>query len=215
MYTYLGPRSNPPLRFVFQRSLKLLLVLLTPPAVAFAALAGPICRLIYGNSFNAAAPLRVLAPGVVLMGVITLSVSLLVSRENPRRMVFLTAVMAGLNIILNLILIPEYGDVGAAAAMLATEVVYVAWIVHRANRAVGGIRLSATLAGALTAGLGMTVTSLLLHGNLLAALLAGGAIYLIVLFAVERLINPLDVAFAVDLARRRLPARLVGPFSPS
>jgi O-antigen/teichoic acid export membrane protein len=211
MYTYLGPGSDPPLRFVFQRSVKLALVLLMPLAVAFAVLAGPICRLIYGASFAAAAPLRILAPGVVLMGVVTLGISLLVSRENPRRMVVLTAVMAGLNIVLNLILIPLYGDVGAASAMLATEVLYVIWVMHRADRAVGGIRLPATLAGALAAGLAMTVTSLPLHDSLLAALVTGGAVYLIVLFVVERIVNPLDVAFALGMARRRLGGRLAGP----
>jgi O-antigen/teichoic acid export membrane protein len=210
MYTYLGRNSDPPLRFVFQRSLKLAVVLLTPPAVAFAILAVPICRLIYGAGFAAAAPLRVLAPAVILMGVVTLGVSLMVSRENPRRMIFMTAAVAGLNIVLNLILIPPYGDVGAAAAMLATEVVYVVWIVGRANRAVGGMRLPATLAGALAGGLAMTVVSLPLQDNLLAALMAGGAIYLIVLFAVERVVSPLDVAFARDMLRRRLPARLTG-----
>lgn len=214
MYTYLSPRSDPPLRFVFQRSIKLAVVLLMPAAVAFAVLAGPICKLIYGAGFNAAAPLRVLAPGVVLMGVVILSISLLVSRENPRRMVFLTAVVAGLNILLNLILIPLYGDVGAASAMLVTEAIYVVWVLHRACRAVGGIHLPATLAGALAAGLVMAVVSLPLQDSLLVALAAGGAGYAIVLFAVERLVNPLDVSFALKMVRRRLPARLTGPASP-
>jgi O-antigen/teichoic acid export membrane protein len=214
MYTYLGPDSDPPLRFVFQRSLKLALVLLMPAAVAFAVLADPICKLIYGERFAAAAPLRVLAPAVVLMGVVTLGISLLVSRESPRKMVSLTAAMAGFNIVLNLILIPLYGDVGAAAAMLATGVVYAVWVLRRASRAVGGIHLPATLAGALAAGLAMTVVSLPLHGSLPAALAAGAVAYLGVLFAVERVISPLDVTFAVDMARRHLPARLTGPSSP-
>jgi O-antigen/teichoic acid export membrane protein len=214
MYAYLGPGSDPPLRFVFQRSLKLALILLMPAAVAFAVLAGPICKLIYGAAFAAAEPLRVLAPGVILMGLVTLSISLLVSREHPRRMVFLTATMAGLNIVLNLILIPLYGDVGAAAAMLVTMVVYAVWVLRMANRAVGGIRLPATLAGALAAGLAMTLISLPLRDSLLAALAAGGVAYLGVLLAVERVISPLDVEFAVGMVRRRLHARLANPSSP-
>lgn len=214
MYTYLGPDSDPPLRFVFQRSLKLALVLLMPVAVAFLVLAGPICRLIYGAAFAAAEPLRVLAPGVVLMGMVTLGVSLLVSRENPRRMIPLAAAMAGLNIALNLLLIPLYGDVGAAAAMLGTVIVYAAWVLRRADRAVGGIRLYVTLAGALAAGLAMTLVALLLHDTLFAALLTGGVMYLGVLIAVERVLSPSDVEFALNMLRRRLPSRRARPSSP-
>ncbi|HEV3093270.1 MAG TPA: flippase [Solirubrobacteraceae bacterium] len=205
MYTYLGPDSDPPLRAVVQRSLKLAVVLLAPVAVAFLVLAEPICHLIYGTQFSAAAPLRLLAPGVVLMGVVTLGVSLLVSRENPRRVVLLTAVVAVLNIALNLVLIPLYGVIGAASAMLVTEVIYAAWVLRRAERVVGGLRLRTTLVGALTAALAMTAVSLPLRDSLLAGLLVGGGVYLMVLVAIERVMSPRDVRFALSMIRRRLP----------
>jgi O-antigen/teichoic acid export membrane protein len=215
MYTRLGPDSDPPLASVFQRSIKLSLILLMPLVVIFAVLANPICRLIYGTQFaSAALPLRLLAPGIALIGIVTLTISLMISRENPRRMVALTATMAGLNVALNLILIPLYNDAGAAAAMLITAVVYAAWIMRRADHAVAGIHWPSTAAGALAGGAAMTVASLPLHAHLLAALAAGGVTYLVVLIVVERLVSPLDVAFAVDMARRRLPARLAGSSSP-
>ncbi|HWX44316.1 MAG TPA: flippase [Solirubrobacteraceae bacterium] len=207
MYTYLGPDSDPPLRFVFQRSIKLSLVLLTPLAITFAVLADPICRSIYGQTFvSAAQPLRILAPCVVLMGVVILATSLMVSRENPRRMVPVAAAMAAINIAINLVLIPLYGDAGAAGAMLATTVVYAAWIMRMSARIIGPIAWCHTLAGALAAGIGMTCTGLLLKGDLLAALLASTAVYMIALLTVERLVNPLDVAFVVRMVRRRLPS---------
>jgi O-antigen/teichoic acid export membrane protein len=161
--------------------------------------------LIYGTQFSAAAPLRLLAPGVVLMGVVTLGVSLLVSRENPRRVVLLTAVVAVLNIALNLVLIPLYGVIGAASAMLVTEVIYAAWVLRRAERVVGGLRLRTTLVGALTAALAMTAVSLPLRDSLLAGLLVGGGVYLMVLVAIERVMSPRDVRFALSMIRRRLP----------
>jgi O-antigen/teichoic acid export membrane protein len=213
MYTYLGPDSDPPLRSVVQRSLKLAAVLLSPVAVAFLVLAEPICHLIYGSKFSAAAPLRVLAPGVVLMGLVTLGVSLLVSRESPRRIVVVTAAMAALNVALNLVLIPLYGVVGAASAMLATELIYATWILRRAERVVGGLRLRTTLLGALAAAVAMTAASLPLHDNLLAGLVVGGAVYLAVLVTIERVVSPLDVQFALGMIRRRLPRRIVGPSS--
>jgi O-antigen/teichoic acid export membrane protein len=216
MYTYLGRDSTPSLRFVFQRSVKLALALLMPLAVAFAVLASPICQLVYGTTFaSAAPPLRVLSAGVVLMSVVTLSVSLMVSREDPRRLVWLTGIIAAVNISLNLILIPLYSDVGAAAAMLATEVLYVTWVMHRAHHAVGGgIQWRSTLPGPLTAGATMATTGLLLHDSLLAALVAGGTVYIVMLIFVERLVAPLDVAFALTMARRRLPNRWAGLGSP-
>jgi len=210
MYTNLKLEGDPSLRSVFQRSLKLALVLLMPVAVSFLVLAEPICKLIYGPDVAAAPPLRILGPGVVLMGLVTLCVSLLVSREQPRRIVPLTAAMAALNVALNLVLIPSYGDIGAAAAMLATALVYAVWVVHRAGRAVAGIGVPATLAGAVAAGLAMAVVAWPLRGSLLVALLAGGAAYAAVLILVERLISPLDVRFAASTLRRRLPKRLAG-----
>jgi O-antigen/teichoic acid export membrane protein len=206
MFTTLGPDSDPPLRFVFQRSIKLAVVLLVPMAVAFAVLAAPICELIYGSAFASAAdPLRVLSPAVPLMGVINLTVALLVSRENPRRIVSLTAVIAALNLVLNLILIPLYGDVGAAAAMLATEVVYVVWVLGRAYRVVAGIQWRGVFAGALAAGAVMAAVTMLLQDTLVAALAAGAIAYAVVLFAVERVLSPRDVAFAASMVRRRNP----------
>jgi O-antigen/teichoic acid export membrane protein len=205
MFTYLSPDSDPPLRSVYQRSIKLSLVLLVPIAAAFTVLGGPICRLIYGDNFSSAAvPLGILGPGVVLLGVVTLTTSLMVSRENPRRMVPVAAAMAALNIALNLILIPLYGAGGAAAAMLATEVVYAIWITRMAAHAVHGVALFATATGALVAGAGMAIVALLLHDSLLIALACGGVVYLVTLLVIERLLNPHDVELVTRLVRRRL-----------
>jgi O-antigen/teichoic acid export membrane protein len=207
LYTRLGPTSEPPLRFVFQVSIKAALVLLMPLAIAFVFLAGPVCSLIYGSTFASAAPLSILGPGVALMGVINLTVSLLVSNEDPRRVVALTGAVAALNIGLNLLLIPIYGDEGAAAAMLATEVIYAAWVMRRAWRLLEGLEWPGMLAGALVASAVMIATTLPLRGSLPAALAAGVPAYLVALLLVERRFSPLDVAFAARLVRRRLGAR--------
>jgi O-antigen/teichoic acid export membrane protein len=214
MYTYLQVDGDPPLRVMFQRSIKLSLVLLMPAAVAFTVLPVPICRLIYGAHFGSATSLRILGPGVVLMSIVTLGISLMVSRENPRRMVLPAAVMAGLNVAGNLIFIPLYREVGAASVMLATEIVYAVWVMARADRAVGGIHWSHTLLGALAASAAMAAVTLPLDGHLLEALGCGMAAYMVVLFFVERLVSPLDTAFAVEFVRNRLPARLTQPSSP-
>lgn len=209
MYTYLGHRTTPSLSFVFQRSIKLALASLVPVAVVLAVLARPICRLIYGAGFgSSAAPLRILAPAVVLLGVVTLCTSLMVSRENPRRMVWMTAAIVLVNLLLNLLLIPPWKATGAAAAMLASEVVFAVWIMHSAHRAVGSLQWRPMLAGALAAGVGMALTMQLLLAVNAALALAGGAIaYLLILLAIERVVAPGDVELVVQMVRRRLAPR--------
>jgi O-antigen/teichoic acid export membrane protein len=214
MYTYLGTDSDPPLRVMFQRSIKLSLVLLMPVAVAFTVLAVPISRLIYGTGFGSATSLRILGPGVVLMSIVTLAISLMVSRENPRRMVLPAAAVAALNVVLNLIFIPLYKEVGAASAMLATETVYVVWVLARADRVVGGIDWARTFLGALAGAAAMTAATLPLDGHPLAALACGMAAYVIVLLSVERLVSPLDAAFVADAVRRRLSTRVTESSTP-
>jgi peptidoglycan biosynthesis protein MviN/MurJ (putative lipid II flippase) len=115
------------------------------------------------------------------------------------------AVMAGLNVVLNLVLIPLYSDTGAATAMLATEVVYAAWMMVLARRAVGGVQWRPMLAGGLIAGAAMIAVTLPLREHLLAAVVAGLLLYGAVLTAVERIVSPLDVSFAMRMVRRRLP----------
>jgi O-antigen/teichoic acid export membrane protein len=211
MFTYLGRDTEPRLGAMFQRSIKLALVLLTPIAVAFAVLAGPICRLVYGPDFvSAGTPLRILAPAVVLMGVVGLSNSLLLSRENPRRIVALTGAIVVLNVCLNLILIPAFSDAGAATAMLVTEAVYAVFAMRMATREVGGIGWIATVTGAVAAGAAMTAVTLALDATLWLALVLGGAVYTLVLAGVERLVSPVDLKFVTDMARRRVRSRLAG-----
>jgi O-antigen/teichoic acid export membrane protein len=208
MFTYLGPDTAPTLRSVFQRAIKLSLVLLMPAAIAFVVLAGPICELIYGAGFaSATVPLRILGPGAVAMGLATLTTSLVLSRGDPRRIASLTGIMVAVNVVLNLVLIPLYGVAGAATAMLATEVLLAASTARLARRTVGGISWLPTAVGSLAGGAAMTVVALTLRHSLPAALMAGGTAYLLVLLAVEWLASPLDVAFVANMVRRRLSSR--------
>jgi O-antigen/teichoic acid export membrane protein len=205
MFTYLGTDTRPTLRTVFERSIKLSLVSLTPLAVVFVVLARPLCELIYGSAFGSAAlPLRILGPGVVPIGMVLLVTSLVISRGDPRRIVTVTGVMVVVNVALNFILIPPYGVAGAAAAMLATEAVYLMATMRLALGTVQGIAWVRTAIGALAGGLAMTVASLPLHSNLPAGLASGLCAYLATLFVVERLVSPRDVRFVVRMARKRL-----------
>jgi O-antigen/teichoic acid export membrane protein len=203
MYTYLGPDTQPTIRAVFQRSIKLALASLMPIALAFGILAVPITRLIYGRGLeDAADPLRILAPSVVLLGIVTLAASLYVSRRDPRGMVRVTAAMAIVNVVLNIALIPSLEDTGAAIAMTVTEALYCVVALRMAVHAAGGADWVPMLASPLAAGALCAVPMLLLDDHLFAALALGGVVYVGAFAALERAIAPADLRFATSMLRR-------------
>jgi O-antigen/teichoic acid export membrane protein len=209
MYTYLGRDTEPTIQGAYQRSLKLALLLLVPCAVVFATLARFIAGTLFGSGLEAAAPsLRILAPVVVLIGLVTLSTSLVVSRRSPTAMVWMSGAMTLLNVVLNLALIPALDERGAAIAMLVTEAVFLALAFRMALRTIGErVNVASMAAGPLLAGAAMAAVTLALRHTPGLALPAGFAVYALAFAAVERVVSPDDLAFVADFARRRLPLR--------
>jgi O-antigen/teichoic acid export membrane protein len=206
MFAYLGRDSEPSVGSVFQRSIKLGLVILVPCAVTMGVLAEPICRIAFGSDFEAAAePLRLLSPVVVGLCLVMLSSSLIVSRRHPGIVVRVTAVMVAVNVALNVALIPSLEDSGAALAMLITEAVFVVVVTLLAAREVGGLRWGSMVSAPLLAGLAMTGAMVLLADLPLVALAAGVAVYAGAFVVLERAINPSDLDFMAGLLKRRLP----------
>ena len=212
MYVYLDRRTEPTLAGAFGRSLKFGLVLLVPVAVSFGILAEPICAAVFGDDFRAAADaLRLLAPVVVLLAVVALSTSLVVSRRHPGVVVRVTAVMVVVNVALNVALIPEFEERGAALAMLATELPFAAIILALAARAAGGVAWGRTAGAPLLAGALMAGVMVALAALPLVAALAGMAVYLTVLIAVERRVSPGDLELLARVLRRRLSGSRSAP----
>lgn len=211
MFTYLGPNTEPTLAAVFQRSIKLCLALLLPISITLGLLAEPLSRAFYGAEFAAAAaPLALLAPVVVLFGVMVLSNVLVLSRARPRRMVYTVAIASVANIGLNFALIPPLDEVGAALAMLLSMALYVVIAFTFAKLEVGSINWVSMLTAPAAAALLMTAPVVLLSGLWPVAILAGGLVYLAVYAAVDRVVDPDDLRFVIDLARRRVPLRRRG-----
>jgi O-antigen/teichoic acid export membrane protein len=213
MYTYLDDRAA--LNAAFQRSIKLLLVLLVPCAVPLIVLPGPLLELFFGDGFDeATGALRALGPTVVVLGVVLLSVTLMSSRLEPRRLVVYYAIALAVNVVANLALIPPLGATGAALAMLVTEIVLGALALRACLMEVGGLSVRATLGGPLAAGLAMAGALLALESILPVALIAGVLVYFGVLVAVERLLAPDDLRFLTGAVRERI-MRARGRTAPS
>jgi O-antigen/teichoic acid export membrane protein len=203
MYTYLGRDTEPTLAAVFQRSVKLCLALLLPIGVTLGILAEPLCRAFFGDAFvGAAAPLRLLAPVVVLFGLMTLASMLVLSRSRPQRMAATVAVAAVVNIVANVLLIPPLEDVGAALAMLVSMVVYVAIAMRLALIEVGRVNWVSVLAAPGLAAVAMAVPMVALAVGWPLVVAAGLAVYLGVYTAVDRYVDPGDLRFVLGLMRR-------------
>ena len=206
MYVYLERDTEPTIQGTFSRSIKLALAGLLPLSVAFGLLAGPLLTATFGDDFTeAAGPLRLLAPAIAMLGIVSLSNAVITSRRDPKIVMYLAAAIAAVNVALNLALIPAYEASGAAAAMLISEALFSAAALTIAARTVGGVEWLRMLAGPLIAGAAMAAVILPLDGTPLLALAAGGLAYLAVLYTVERLVSPGDVRFATDLLARYLP----------
>lgn len=105
------------------------------PAVVLGIVSPYLLGLLYGPEFvAAAAPMRVLLPGVVAGAVYLVAAGNLVARGQLRPLILIGVVCTGSNAILNLVLQPSYGGIGAAIASCITytaSAFAVIWVVMR------------------------------------------------------------------------------------
>ncbi|MFC7213501.1 polysaccharide biosynthesis C-terminal domain-containing protein [Saliphagus sp. GCM10025334] len=96
-------------RYVF-----LLTVLL---AAGLASLAELFIPLYFGDDYSAAViPLLILLPGTICFAVVRPSLAITHAKGDLRPLIVATGIAAGINILLNLLLIPSFGLIGAAIA---------------------------------------------------------------------------------------------------
>lgn len=159
------------------RSLAFLLLIAFPLATVTAVLAPDLVDLVAGSGFDdAVGPLRVLAFATVFMFVNTLFSSLLIVYHEQRRLAWLIAVTLLANVGLNLLLIPPFGPIGAAATTVATEAasgtVLAVWAVRRGRLSLDLSPLP-RIAGAT---LGMAVVLAATQAAPLGVTMAAGAV---------------------------------------
>jgi len=208
MFTYLAPDSEPTIAAVYQRALKLVVVLLVPCAVALFVLAEPLSRAFFGAALvDAAKPLALLAPVILLLGIIQVAMMLVTGRRDATVVVRITAVAVTANIVLNLILIPVLRETGAALAMLLTAIGFAGALTVSVHETIGPIKWLSVLASPLIAGAAMVLPTLALRSSLPAAAVVGTAVYVAVLIGVELAHDPAEVRFLASMLRRRLPVR--------
>ena len=100
----------------------LLLSVALPATAGLAVLAGPIVSFLYGTGFASAAPsLRVLSLSLVAIYINALTTHLMVATGRGRALAAVMAARLAVGVGIDLFLIPSFGSVGAALAVVGAE----------------------------------------------------------------------------------------------
>lgn len=121
-------------RQIYETSLTNVLLLYIPATVGLVIVADPFVTMVFGSKYEGAIPvLQVLALFIVLQAITNITSDSLDYLGRARSRAIAKGATSVANFGLNLVLIPTFGVVGAAAATVATHTVYVAvnlYIVH-------------------------------------------------------------------------------------
>jgi O-antigen/teichoic acid export membrane protein len=183
----LGASDRRRLAFAYEKSFKMLALLGLPLAVGLGVMAGPIVH--FTRGFEQSIPaLQILAPSVVLLFVNNAFIYTLTAINRQLDFTRLALFTLAVNLLLNLILIPPYGYLGAAAASTATEVALFTggwWLLRRQRLSLaigsGGARVLASVAI-----MGIVVYSIRTW-PLVVVIALGAAVYVAALIALRAL----------------------------
>jgi O-antigen/teichoic acid export membrane protein len=163
-----------------ERGLAVLAAVFAPYAAVMWCRGGDVLRLLYGEELarTGVPVLAWLAPAPLLFGAAYLAAHALLA-AGPSRLVLVGSLGAlAVNVGLNLVLIPRYGPVGAAAATSVSYAVEIMLLQPVVNARAGRPALVRPLLPAVLAA-GLTAAALLLPLPLLPALLLAGTVYLL------------------------------------
>lgn len=109
---------------IYEKSFKYLLMLALPLAVGITILSDKIIFLFYGSEYsNSIIALKILAWDILLVFLYRCIYYLLIVIDKQNQIMTIAAITAGINIGLNLILIPFYSYIGSGIATIITEII--------------------------------------------------------------------------------------------
>jgi O-antigen/teichoic acid export membrane protein len=204
VFSRLTLATSPPVGFVYERALKLVVGLTLPVAVGVTALVEPVIDLLYGAEFKeAAGALALLAPSMVLYPIAYIGLLLLVSQDRVRVATFVLAAVAAQNILGNLVLIPWLSLDGAALGTTFSQALLAATILIVSLRSTERLAWTRMLSGPVVASVVEAVVMLVLRDEFAVAIVAGAAVYVASLTLFERSVFPEDARIFWRLLRRR------------
>lgn len=215
MYAYLSNDSTPSLRDIYGDSMRLVMALIVPISVTLFVCARPLIDLAYGlDQFEPSVlALQLLAFSPIFYAVSNQAATLILTRTNGRPVVIAFGVALLFNVVLNLILIPEWSYKAAAAVTLATEVLLALFCVIATRPLVSGLPWVRLLIAPLTGAAAMAAGEVAAGERLWLALPVGAVLYLGVSIGIEvRLLGGTLPRLRRDAAAEQ--AVVIGPSEP-
>jgi O-antigen/teichoic acid export membrane protein len=187
---------------LLQRTIKILLLVVTPSAIALVVLAHPVTLFVLGKEFaESTAVLRVLALTIVPIGLNSLFSFTFISINRQDEYAKITSGALVLNIIIDITLIPIVGYWGACMGTIAAETIRFCLCYWRMRSKIGPLHFWKTTRRLVLPNLALAAVMVaVMSWSWIAAALAGGIVYLVVL----RLVG------ALDQDERRVMRRALG-----
>jgi O-antigen/teichoic acid export membrane protein len=204
VFARLGRDTDPPLRVVHDRALKLIIAPTIPLAVGALVLGPGVTKLFFGEEYEAGGEaLTLMAGAIALFPVAFVVAGLLIAQNRQGAVAKTQGLVAVQNVVANVAFIPLFGLSAAALNATISEALLAGALLTLAWRHVGGIDVRRVAAGPVLAGIACGLAMLALQEDFGTATLAGGAAYAIVLAAWERLVYPDDARAIADFILRR------------
>jgi O-antigen/teichoic acid export membrane protein len=182
--------SRDSLTLVYERYFKYMLIIGIPLGFGSSLLAKDIILILYGTGYvQSIICLQIMVWAVVFTFVGASSIQLLQSTNKQIIITKISLVCLFINIIINLILIPQYSYVGASIATLITEIILVSYIVYITYKMGYGISYTIVLKDLYKILIAATMMGIFIwyfiNSNLIFILVAATVIYFVVLYLVK------------------------------
>lgn len=187
-------------------SFKFLLMVGLPISVGVTLLREKIIQLVYGSAYiNSAYALQIMV-WVFFINCIAIAPFHALNSANKQHLVMIShGIAAGLNVPLNLLLIPKYSLIGAASASVTVFVVCFSLYFYFSNRYALRIRLvNGDFVKIMAAGLVMGLFIFYFHSNLFLVIASSAVIYLALLILTKALSNEDLMLFREIFPRRKV-----------
>lgn len=178
--------NNEKLSNTYNLGVKYILMLILPITIGGIILGDQIIYLVYEAEFsNSIMVFKVLIFTIIFNSLISLQTALLVAANKQQLNNISVSACAVLNIILNLILIPQYGYFGAGIATLISAVSLYLFGFYFIHHNIGIVPFNVKLVKYIIASIGMGIILIQVHANVIIQVIIGIVAYISLLLLFE------------------------------